>query len=630
MHVDIMEPSQLPNLAAYARALPIRTWIAALLFLGLGAAYMQRTVPSIVIQPLGDEFGLSTSERGVGLSAFFAGYLLLQPFGGAWAQSIGGLRVLGWAVALSSVLTAITPMFAGKLWSLIAIRMATGLAQAPIYSSVHAICGLWAPAEERSRMVSIAWSGALVGTIIVFPVAGAMASWPVDAAESFGAGTYAGWAAAVWSMLSGWRAVFRLFGGVGIAWCALWFAGASSSPETHRFITASEREFIIRRRGAPAAVSLPAPAAETNTGGAIAPKDAEAGPAAPASPSSSPPPPARPPILAVITHPAVIAIAVGHAAHNWLHYTVLTWMPAFLAARHGFDLKGAGAASALPYAACTVASLVAGVIADRAIARGVPKRTVRVAAQTVGELLPAALLVASAYASSPTAAVALLTGAVGFSGVATAAFGSNHLDVAPQFAGLLFGLANTLASLPGVIAPSLIGYLVRGSSPDSSHGSSGAPAAGSADDSDSAASGWQRAFWLSAAIAVAGWAVFAALARAEPITSFEQECLLWRWAATRRWLLPSSAASRSRLRSEAEGDGSGAIELTLSSHSAAPRHRIDNTTTSRASEERLTFNTEIPAGAEVVTPRLGLFARSTSSGSVSTAHTSAAAAPTAR
>lgn len=613
-----MEPWRRGDFLAYARALPIRTWIAALLFLGLGAAYMQRTVPSIVIQPLGDEFGLSTSERGIGLSAFFAGYLLLQPFGGAWAQSIGGLRVLGWAVALSSILTAVTPIFAGKLWSLIAIRMATGLAQAPIYSSVHAICGLWAPAEERSRMVSIAWSGALVGTIIVFPVAGAMASWSATSDEAFGSGTATGWASLAWSALSGWRTVFRLFGGIGIAWCALWFAAASSSPETHRFITASEREHIVRRRGAPATAAASLPASTGCDAGSVPPTDAESGAVAPPLLGTAAPPP-RPPILAVITHPAVIAIAVGHAAHNWLHYTVLTWMPAFLAARHGFDLKGAGAASALPYAACTAASLVAGVIADRAIARGVRKRTVRVAAQTVGELLPAALLVASAYASSPTAAVALLTGAVGFSGVATAAFGSNHLDVAPQFAGLLFGLANTLASLPGVIAPSLIGYLVRGSSATaaSSHGtsSSGAPAG------DSAADGWQRAFWLSAAVAVAGWAVFAAFARAEPIASFEHECLLWRWSATRRWLLPSAASGRSRLRSEAEGDGIGAVELSMSSHTVA---HAGNSATFRASEERVPINTD--SGAAVVTPRLGLFARSSSSGTVSTAHTSPAVA----
>jgi len=37
----------------------------------------------------------------------------------------------------------------------------------------------------------------------------------------------------------------------------------------------------------------------------------------------------------------------------------------------------------------------------------------------------------------------------------------NHADIAPPFAGLLFGVTNTIASIPGVIAPYVVGLLTQ-------------------------------------------------------------------------------------------------------------------------------------------------------------------------
>ena len=37
----------------------------------------------------------------------------------------------------------------------------------------------------------------------------------------------------------------------------------------------------------------------------------------------------------------------------------------------------------------------------------------------------------------------------------------NHLDIAPQFASILMGLSNTVATLPGMFSPLLTGHLVQ-------------------------------------------------------------------------------------------------------------------------------------------------------------------------
>jgi MFS transporter, ACS family, solute carrier family 17 (sodium-dependent inorganic phosphate cotransporter), other len=70
-------------------------------------------------------------------------------------------------------------------------------------------------------------------------------------------------------------------------------------------------------------------------------------------------------------------------------------------------------------------------------------------------------LLLAAHATSAVAVVAFLTVAVGFGGFAWAGFSVNPLDIAPQFASILMGLSNTVATLPGMVSPLLTGHLVQ-------------------------------------------------------------------------------------------------------------------------------------------------------------------------
>ena len=54
-----------------------------------------------------------------------------------------------------------------------------------------------------------------------------------------------------------------------------------------------------------------------------------------------------------------------------------------------------------------------------------------------------------------------LTLAVGGGGFAFSGFYVNHLDIAPPFAGILMGITNTVATLPGIISPLLTGTIVQ-------------------------------------------------------------------------------------------------------------------------------------------------------------------------
>lgn len=37
----------------------------------------------------------------------------------------------------------------------------------------------------------------------------------------------------------------------------------------------------------------------------------------------------------------------------------------------------------------------------------------------------------------------------------------NHLDIAPQHASVLMGIANTFGTIPGIVSPTLTGYIVQ-------------------------------------------------------------------------------------------------------------------------------------------------------------------------
>ena len=72
--------------------------------------------------------------------------------------------------------------------------------------------------------------------------------------------------------------------------------------------------------------------------------------------------------------------------------------------------------------------------------------------------VPAIFLVAVGYmdCSQKIGAVVLLTFSLGFCGFQFSSFFVNHSDIAPAYAGTIFGITNTWASIPGILASYLV------------------------------------------------------------------------------------------------------------------------------------------------------------------------------
>jgi len=47
-------------------------------------------------------------------------------------------------------------------------------------------------------------------------------------------------------------------------------------------------------------------------------------------------------------------------------------------------------------------------------------------------------------------------------GAAYSGFLSNHMDIAPKYAGMLMGMTNTIATIPGITVAQLVGFITEG------------------------------------------------------------------------------------------------------------------------------------------------------------------------
>nr|CAD7573239.1 unnamed protein product [Timema californicum] len=132
-----------------------------------------------------------------------------------------------------------------------------------------------------------------------------------------------------------------------------------------------------------------------------------------------------------------------------------------------FNLKKAGFMSALPYLVMAIVLSFSGQLADYLITNKYlntsQARKLFTCSAFMGQ---AVFMLMTCFLLTPTGAVSCLTAAVGLGAFAWSGFSVNHLDIAPQHASVLMGLSNTMATLPGIISPSITGILVQNKTVD--------------------------------------------------------------------------------------------------------------------------------------------------------------------
>ncbi|XP_067659181.1 uncharacterized transporter slc-17.2-like [Haliotis asinina] len=358
------------------------------------------------------EFDWDKSVQSAILSSFFYGYLFLQIPGGWLAGRFGGKRVIGYMFVVNALTTLLVPVCARVDYRLVmALRILLGISSSVTYPAMQSMWGLWAPPLERSRLASFTYSGSLIGNIFAFSASGLLCEYGFD---------------------NGWGSIFYIIGIGTFLWACLWMFVVADSPSKHPTISKQERHYIID---------------------SIGDKDDEV---------------RTTPWKKLFLCRANWTCLTAHFCNNWMHYTLMTSLPTFMKAVLKFDIKTNGVLSAVPYIAMVVMSIAGGQVADWLIKNYFSTRFVRRAFQSLSFLCSAACLVGVGFVTCENryVAVALLTTAVGLEGLVNSGYMVNTIDFAPRYAGLLFGINNTISTIPGMLAPLVAGALTPNDTPE--------------------------------------------------------------------------------------------------------------------------------------------------------------------
>ena len=150
--------------------------------------------------------------------------------------------------------------------------------------------------------------------------------------------------------------------------------------------------------------------------------------------------------------PALLAAHRPAALLPCCRYLLLSWLPTLLR-RQGADLSSAGLLVLGPHVVAFAAANAGAALADRALLPRLGLAATRKVMEAAAQLGPCAAFCALAYEPEPgvAATAALSTVAVACGAFVQSGFWANIIDVAPRHAGVLLGLSNTLATLPGVL-----------------------------------------------------------------------------------------------------------------------------------------------------------------------------------
>uniref|UniRef100_A0A3B4FPP5 Solute carrier family 17 member 5 n=1 Tax=Pundamilia nyererei TaxID=303518 RepID=A0A3B4FPP5_9CICH len=118
-------------------------------------------------------YNWDSETQGWILGSFFYGYILTQVPGGYLAGRFGPKWLMGFGILGTVIFTLLTPVAADLgAGYLIAVRVLEGIGEGVTFPAMYTMWAAWAPPLERSRLLTISYIGAQLGTVISLPVSG--------------------------------------------------------------------------------------------------------------------------------------------------------------------------------------------------------------------------------------------------------------------------------------------------------------------------------------------------------------------------------------------------------------------------------------------------------------------------
>jgi ACS family D-galactonate transporter-like MFS transporter len=363
--------------------------------------YLDRAVMGVAAPAMTEELSISPALLGLLFSAFSWTYAFAQIPGGLILDRLGTRLTYALSLGLWSLFTLLHGL-ALNVAMLFGCRLGLGAAEAPCFPANSRVLSTWFPQTERARANSVYAVGQYVGLAFFSPVLF--------------------WIVAVW----GWRALFLVFGALGIGYAFFWYA-SYREPRESRSASKAELEYIEAGGGLEhSGESIPF--SWRNCGRLLAKRQ-------------------------------ILGASIGQFCGNSTLVFFLTWFPTYLATERGMDWLESGAFAIMPYIAASAGVLIGGQISDKIIERTGSANMGR-KLPVVGGLLLASLIIGANYVDSDFLVISIMS--VAFFGQGMVNLGWTLVsDVAPKpLIGLTGGVFNLCANLAGIITPVVVGVIV--------------------------------------------------------------------------------------------------------------------------------------------------------------------------
>ncbi|GBQ94011.1 MFS transporter [Asaia krungthepensis] len=369
---------------------PLRWQMIALCFVANIINFLDRSNLAIAVPKIEAELHLSSFEIGLGLSAFFWTYALMQVPVGWMIDRFGVRRCLAGSVLWWSVFTAASAFITG-LPSLLAARLMLGVGEAGALPGFAKVVFNWFPRRERGFASSIFDSGSRVGSALALP----LVAWLVA--------------------VVGWRQSFIWTGLLGFVWVAVWLV-LYRDPKDHARVTPAQVALLEQEQG----------------GGAKGPSSAVS-------------------LGFLLRQRTIWGMMIGFFCLNFAIYFFITWFPTFLIKARHFTLEDVRLYGLFPALFAIPFGWIGGAVSDALLRRGWSATRARKTCLVGGMLVSCVIAFAPLVASSFTALVLM---GISYAALAFTAANIWTLpgEVAPSASNvaLIGALQNGAANLAGI------------------------------------------------------------------------------------------------------------------------------------------------------------------------------------
>jgi len=365
--------------------------------------YMDRSNISVAQPEIAKQFGLDKSAMGLVLAAFTWAYALGQVPSGWLGDRFGPKRVLTVIMTLWSATAVMTGAALG-FGSLFGARFLLGLSESGAFPVASRGMQLWFPRVERGR---------IQGTTHFF-------SRFAVAVTPFIAGSIL--------LAFGWRAIFYIFGSLGIVWAIAFSFFYRDIPEYHKGVNRME---LARIRG-------------VNPGGTIQ------------LPAISR---LATPWKQILLSPNMWFISLGYFCFFFGTNFYLTWYPTYLREHLHMSIRSLGIWGSLPLFAGMAGDIIGGSLSDLIFKTTGKARLARRVVAAPGFLLASAFVIPAALTANKFSSILCLAVSFFFLEWVIGPAWAVPMDVGGQFSGTVTGVMNMVGALGGASTAVVYGSL---------------------------------------------------------------------------------------------------------------------------------------------------------------------------